>query len=85
MITRRPGRPTPRDQQFGELLRDLTSGADPAKMRQLLRGPISLASPLRIGDLLIHVVPNAGDATRIEVQFQNAITMNPPITIWTVA
>lgn len=82
--SRRPGRPVPRDQTFQSLLSGLAAGTDPAKVRQILQGPLHLQSPLRIGDVYLIVSPSRDDPTRIDVSLQNALTMNPPVLIWTV-
>lgn len=83
-IEQRPGAGVPRAQAFEHLVTNLSGAADPDALRALLRGPLHLVSPLRIGDLLLIVEPSNDDPARLDVKLQNARTMNPPVTIWTI-
>lgn len=59
-------------------------GTDPDKLRALLRGPLHLAVPLRIGDLIIDVRANPAQGGALDVTFKNAGSDAPPVTVWTI-
>jgi hypothetical protein len=50
-----------------------------------LRGPLHLASPLRIGDLEISVAANPDNPAMLDVMFTNLTSGLPPVVVWTIA
>lgn len=74
------------DTAFVDLLSKLVRTGDVARVQSaVLSGQLHLASPLRIGDLLIYVESSADDASRIDINLQNARTMGPKTLLVTVS